>query len=824
MKHLKLISLVLFAVILCSTIYSQSNTCNTLEPICTDVGLNFPAQTGVADASITDPGNNYSCLASSPNPTWYYMEVANAGGIDMNLTAGSDIDFALWGPFSSLAAAQADCGSYGSAIDCSYSTAATENVNVPNAQIGEVYVLLITNYASVSQQITLTQTGGTGATDCSIVDPCTMTFLDANLTPCIAGVFDITGQVAFVDPPTTGTMTVTNCSGDQQVFNAPFNSPINYAINGVVADATAGCTVTATFSDEPSCTISTGTFTEPICTCFMTLFNASISACDGFLNTYDVTGDVEFTNPPSSGNLVIEVNNGTTTYTSTYPLPVTSPLNWDVLGIPADGANITIDAYFSADPGCTIGVNSTAPDACMCTANIGTINASISGVSTNNYVLCFGDQIDLSGLGDFTSPQDLSPLTDGNGNLITYDPGIAYLAYECPPTIFPTNSINGDPCLLGVVAWGNNFSDLNNLGIPSYAGNFTDNTIYYVPITTYSNVDGYYAISINGGPWCYDMGTPFAVQYLPEILATSVEDCFAGTATFTINGGLPAVDGSNFTASNLLPATASFGNSTTTNGGAIVITGLQDGDMYSFDIIDANGCPQTFSGGPFVAAPIANAGNDDTNCSFSYGLSATPSVGAGTWTGAGVTFSPNANTPGATATVTSAGSYTMTWTEDNGGGCADSDDVIVQFSNLSYVDAVVQSTCGSADGEITLTASDGITAYQYSIDNGANFQASGNFTGLMAGNYNVVVQDNIGCQVTGIVSVTDQGGPVINSVTGIDPLCNAGCDGSISINATDATQFSIDNGVTFQGVNAFPNLCPGNYDIVVTNAVGCQAT
>ena len=64
--------------------------------------MNFPAQTGVANASTADPGNNYSCLASSPNPTWYYMEVANAGGIDMDLSAGSDIDFALWGPFSSL--------------------------------------------------------------------------------------------------------------------------------------------------------------------------------------------------------------------------------------------------------------------------------------------------------------------------------------------------------------------------------------------------------------------------------------------------------------------------------------------------------------------------------------------------------------------------------------------------------------------------------------------------------------------------------------------------------------------------------------------------
>ena len=87
-------------------------------------------------------------------------------------------------PFQVWPDAQANCNSYGSAIDCSYSTAATENVNVPNAQIGEVYVLLITNYASVSQQITLTQTGGSGATDCSIVDPCVMTFLDANLTAC----------------------------------------------------------------------------------------------------------------------------------------------------------------------------------------------------------------------------------------------------------------------------------------------------------------------------------------------------------------------------------------------------------------------------------------------------------------------------------------------------------------------------------------------------------------------------------------------------------------------------------------------------------------
>ena len=141
------------------------------------------------------------------------------------------------------------------------------------------------------------------------------------------------------------------------------------------------------------------------------------------------------------------------------------------------------------------------------------------------------------------------------------------------------------------------------------------------------------------------------------------------------------------------------------------------------------------------------------------------------------------------------------------------------------MDAVVQSTCGNADGEILLTASNGIAPYSYSIDNGATFtNTTGNFTGLLAATYDVAVQDALGCIVTGTVSVTDQGGPVINSVTPISPSCNGACDGSLSINATGATQFSIDGGTTFQGVSIFTNLCAGNYDIMVENAIGCQAS
>lgn len=145
--------------------------CGSMEPICTDNSLSFTGQSGGPDADVVDPGNNYGCLSTSPNPTWFFFEIDNPGDITFDMSSGSDIDFALWGPYANLAAAQAACGSLPAPIDCSYSTAATETADITGAQTGEVYVLLITNYANVTQVIIADQTGGAGSTDCNIVNP-----------------------------------------------------------------------------------------------------------------------------------------------------------------------------------------------------------------------------------------------------------------------------------------------------------------------------------------------------------------------------------------------------------------------------------------------------------------------------------------------------------------------------------------------------------------------------------------------------------------------------------------------------------------------------
>lgn len=144
--------------------------CTVPDPICSGSPIVFTAQSNGTAASTVNPGNNYDCLFTSPNPSWYYLEISTGGNLAIDITAGSDIDFELWGPFPSYANAVANCNSYGVPIDCSYSTAATEQANATGVTAGQVYVLLVTNFANTVQTITLADAAGnTATTDCSIV-------------------------------------------------------------------------------------------------------------------------------------------------------------------------------------------------------------------------------------------------------------------------------------------------------------------------------------------------------------------------------------------------------------------------------------------------------------------------------------------------------------------------------------------------------------------------------------------------------------------------------------------------------------------------------
>lgn len=173
MKRVKTLVYVLILVLLgLESVKSQvtNTSCGNAAPFCTGQTMNFPAQTGVQSGG--QPGPNYGCLGSQPNPTWFYMQMLTSGPMVITMSANNDIDFICWGPFSGLAGA---CNSLtaGQIQSCSYSSSPTETCTIANAIAGQFYILLITNFSNQVQNITFQQANASspnaGTTNCGLV-------------------------------------------------------------------------------------------------------------------------------------------------------------------------------------------------------------------------------------------------------------------------------------------------------------------------------------------------------------------------------------------------------------------------------------------------------------------------------------------------------------------------------------------------------------------------------------------------------------------------------------------------------------------------------
>lgn len=149
----------------------QNNLCANSSPFCTDNGLyEFPA--GV-NAGTGEPGPYYSCLGTRPNPAWYYMRILDPGDMDIYMYSSPrvDIDFCCWGPFDDPIAPCPDGLTRNKVVDCSYSTDWEETCKIRNAQTGDYFILLITNYSNRACDIHFSKVAGNATTDCSILPP-----------------------------------------------------------------------------------------------------------------------------------------------------------------------------------------------------------------------------------------------------------------------------------------------------------------------------------------------------------------------------------------------------------------------------------------------------------------------------------------------------------------------------------------------------------------------------------------------------------------------------------------------------------------------------
>ena len=162
----------------------------------------------------------------------------------------------------------------------------------------------------------------------------------------------------------------------------------------------------------------------------------------------------------------------------------------------------------------------------------------------------------------------------------------------------------------------------------------------------------------------------------------------------------------------------------------------------------------------------------------------------------------------------------------DGNGCiATSSALISEPTALSLNTLASSSTCGNSNGSIQTLASGGAAPYQYSINNGSNFQSSGTFSNIAQGNYTVLISDANGCTTTSPITVNNLAGPVVQNSTSTNITCSGFNDGSISLSTQGGTlpiTYVLNGGGTSQSIGYFNGLSTGAYTVTATDANGCS--
>lgn len=158
-------------------------------------------------------------------------------------------------------------------------------------------------------------------------------------------------------------------------------------------------------------------------------------------------------------------------------------------------------------------------------------------------------------------------------------------------------------------------------------------------------------------------------------------------------------------------------------------------------------------------------------------------------------------------------------------GAEETNDFCATFTCMmtADIDIASETEVGAMDGVIMITALNGVGPYMYSIDGGETFQESNMFSGLSGGDFEVVVQGQFDCLFTESVTVETCALSIMATITDASDVGSS--NGRILVTVSNGTgpyQYSINGGDTFQGSNLFLNLAPGEYDVVVQDALGCE--
>lgn len=468
-------------------------SCNSPLEMC-GTSSSFNAITGSGYTSTSVVSN---CLSETLNESWFYMHVTAAGTVIRNvaITPNNDIDYAVWGPFPSLASANCAALSTANEVDCDFSGNNGGTINF-GASVG-YYLVVINNYDDEAGVVNLDANSGTATIACGEpVNLClgSTSWTNPTITDNCASPYTLTMQIG-AGPATTvteggyaasvfalGSTTITYVATDNSgrtsvssftvtvqddvapVVAGPTNQIFTVSVNSSTCDkviswtrpsigSPVDCgpvTMSETFVSGPDPTVLNG----------LVAFNTTTGGGSATTNFPSGTTVIRYSwidNAPNSPDFSVLY-----TFNVEEDIAPTALCKNVSLQLDANGEAIltTAAADFSSTDNCPLGV----------TYVLQSSNGAVIPMSSSLLFDC-GDLVMQPGSG---WPYSLI-VSDANNNKDTADCFVTILDVLAPVLSCPSNQIvytANNNCTATIGANGNLVLDANNILIPGeYDGN-----------------------------------------------------------------------------------------------------------------------------------------------------------------------------------------------------------------------------------------------------------------------------------------------------------------------------------------------------------------
>ncbi|MEY2921511.1 MAG: putative adhesin [Bacteroidota bacterium] len=151
---------------------NNASVCSQANSLCSSLGIPFPNTTNLPSTGAL------GCLNTTPNPTWFVMPISQSGTINLMIQQSTDINFSLnnldvdyvvLGPYTNPTTPCNGQITPNYVVSCSYSSNNVEYPVISNAQAGQYYLIMVTNYSNQPGYIKINDLGSasTGAINCS---------------------------------------------------------------------------------------------------------------------------------------------------------------------------------------------------------------------------------------------------------------------------------------------------------------------------------------------------------------------------------------------------------------------------------------------------------------------------------------------------------------------------------------------------------------------------------------------------------------------------------------------------------------------------------